>query len=155
MISTGTAQLLPIEALQRECEERNADRSAAQRDGIFLYDISKLFEKLDEVADLSDAQIAELEAPYVGRLDGYRRGMKIYQEVLRNPASFADLVTWAFKRDDGVSDAVADHVLMRGRGRVAHGVFSRLRRIPGQSEDGCLDPTVLRHWVEEVRRICQ
>ena len=66
--------------------------------------------------------------------------MKIYQQVLRDPASFADLVTWGFKRNDGVSDVVADNGLVPGRGRAAHQVFSRLRRIPGQSEDGSLTP---------------
>ena len=62
----GDCAAAAVEALQRESAEQNADRGAAQRDGTFLYDISKLFEKLDKVADLSDAQIAELETAYVG-----------------------------------------------------------------------------------------
>ena len=121
------------------------------------YDLAQLFEKLDQSPEVSEEAIAKLEIPYVSALEHERPNMALHKQVTKNPATFADLITWAFKRSDGQIDPQSgDELERQNRASIAYDILFRLRQLPGfEGEDGTVDGAVLDTWVEEVRRLCR
>ena len=120
------------------------------------YELARLFEKLDQSPDVSEESIARLEIPYVGILEHDRPNLALHREVTKDPTTFADLVTWGFKRSDGKSDQeIGDVDERRRRARVAFNILYRLSGLPGLMENNTIDSLVLDHWVKDARRICQ
>ena len=117
--------------------------------------IAKLFQKLDESHDIDDEVIARLEIPFISALDRDRPSLVFHQEVLKGPSLFAELISWAYKRSDEQTEEIINEEEMRSRAKVAHRVLSRMRGLPGQVENGAIDPEGLKHWVNEARRFCK
>ena len=105
--------------------------------------------------DIADEVIARLEIPFISALDRDRPHLVLHQEVLKEPSLFADLISWAYKRSDEQTEENIDEEEMRSRAKVAHRVLSRMRGLPGQVENGAIDPEDLENWINEVRRICK
>ena len=116
--------------------------------------IAKLFQKLDESHDIADEVIARLEIPFISALGRDRPNLVLHREILNEPSLFADLITWAYKRSDEQTEDGIDEQEMRNRARFAHRVLARMRGLPGQAENGAIDPEGLGTWVNNVRRFC-
>ncbi|PSM42891.1 hypothetical protein C6Y14_11910 [Streptomyces dioscori] len=77
----------------------------------------------------------------------------LQQTLVEDPEAFAELVTWAFRSSTSEED-LGDTVEPENRRNIAsraYRVLSALRRCPGLTADGILDPVVLRTWVITAR----
>ena len=126
-----------------------------RRPKVESYVIAKLLQKLDESNDIAIEVIARLEIPFISGLDRDRPNLVFLQEVLKEPSLFADLISWAYKRSDEQTEENIDEEEMRSRSKGAHRVLSRMRGLPGQVQNGAIDPEGLENWVNEVRRFCK
>ena len=128
--------------------------SADQEPHIDAFRVAHLLEKLDQSNNVPDDLIATLEIPYVGILIFDRPHLALHRQVARNPALFADLMTWAFKRSDGQADEVVDQQTQHHRATLAYSLVWKLHTLPGVTEDGSVDAESLSTWVHEARRLC-
>ena len=141
-----------LELLPNELIEANA---RGDKPDIHGYDIAKLFEKLDLAEDVTRQTVAHLEIPFVSILSHDRPHLALHHDVMEDAATFADLVSWAFKS----SDAPDEQEIQNGqetiaRAELAWDILYHIRRIPGQNEDASVNAKHLAHWVFEVRRLC-
>ena len=143
-----------VRSLTSESQRPSGDEAAARRDASYFYNIARLFEKLDEAAGISGAEIAVLEMPFAGALDRYDRDLKIHSEVMGDPGLFGMLVARCFAPDEGQSDYSEIYGVLSIDRRYASRVLSELRNLPGVSSDGVVDGESLINWVTEARRIC-
>ena len=119
------------------------------------YKIAELLGLLDQSNEVSDEIIAGLEIPYFGILGQHRPNLAIYRMVGKHPSVFADLVSWAFKRDNASGDdEVLDEQTER-RAIFGWRVLWDLDQIPGLMDDGSVDAETLTAWVKEARRLCK
>ena len=128
--------------------------SADQEPHIDAFRVARLLEKLDQSDNVPDDLIATLEIPFVGILRFDRPHLALHRQVAKNPALFADLMTWAFKRSDGQADEVVDQQTQHHRATLAYSLVWKLHTLPGVMEDGSVDAESLSTWVHEARRLC-
>ena len=126
-----------------------------RRPNVEGYVIAKLLKKLDDSPAIADEVIARLEMPLIPALERHRPNLVFHQEVLNEPSLFADLISWGFKRSDEQTEEVVDEQVMRNRATFGYQILSGLRGLPGQLDNGDVDPERLETWVNEVRRICK
>ena len=119
------------------------------------YVIAKLLKKLDDSASVGDEVIARIEIPLIPALERHRPNLVFHREVLNEPSLFVDLICWAFKRSDEQTEEAVDEQERRNRATFGYKILSSLRGLPGQLENGEVDPERLETWVKEVRRICK
>ncbi len=104
------------------------------------------------------AERAQIEFLFLDGLDHGQHGVPSLERLLcDSPGEFVNLVTLAFRRDDGSVDEPRDNVSEERRGAMVSRVWrllERLGRIPGTREDGSIDPTVLLWWIVAVRDGC-
>ena len=117
------------------------------------YSIGALLEKLDQSRYVADEVIAGLEIPFLLVLDYEQRELALHREVLRQPSLYADLLSWVFKRSDGLEDA--EEETRERRAEVGFQVLWNLRGIPGINEHSEVDKDILNEWVNEARRLCK
>ena len=117
------------------------------------YSIGALLKKLDQSQYVADAVIAALEIPFLLVLDHQQRQLALHREVMRQPSLYADLLSWVFKRSDGLEDA--EEETRERRAEVGLQVLWNLRGLPGTSESGEVDKGLLNTWVDEARRLCK
>lgn len=118
------------------------------------HDIARVFEKLDQ-AGVDEDTISRLEVPYVSILHLDRPNLVLHREVVKNPTTFADLVTWVYKRADGESDDDGIPQEEReGRARTAWSILHHISVVPGQKPDGTVDADSQLAWVNEAKRLC-
>jgi len=145
---------LVIRALEATSRALN-DAALRKRSAVISgYELGKVFERLDS-NDVPQQLIARLEIPFVGILEHYRPNLAAHREVAENATTFADLVTWAYKRNDGkVDDEALAEDQRANRARLAWRVLGQTRRLPGQLDDGSIDQKTLQSWIVEARRVC-
>ncbi len=151
---------IPSLILVRALEQAPAAILSAEKEGkpsrIESHDLAQIFEKLDKADDVSREMVARLEIPFVSVLTHDRPVMALHKEVVDDPTTFADFVSWAFKRaDHQPDDDLLEDTERQNRARLAFEVLFHLRRLPGQDEDGSVDEEKLTTWVEEARELCR
>lgn len=151
---------IPSLILLRALEQAPAAILSAEKEGkpsqIDTHDLAQIFEKLDKADDVSREMVARLEIPFVSLLTHDRPVMALHKEVVDDPTTFADFVSWAFKRaDHQPDDELLEDTERENRARLAFEVLFHLRRLPGQDEDGSVDEEKLTTWVEEARELCR
>lgn len=119
------------------------------------YRIAGLFKNLDQSTDVPDDVIARLEIPYIEALNHHRPNLALHRQATRDPALFADVITWAFRRADGKTEESVDDQERERRATVAFTVLWNLRSFPGRKADGSVDAEVLSSWLNEARRMCK
>ena len=119
------------------------------------YRIAELFKVLDHSVDVSDDVIARLEIPYIEILNHHRPDLALHRQATRDPALFADVITWAFRRADGKTEESVDDQERERRATVAFTVLWNLHSFPGRKADGSVDAEALSNWVNEARRMCR
>ena len=130
--------------------------AAGRQRRIDAYDIGSLFEKLDQSDDISNERIAQLEIPYIHMMDEWQRQPALHREILRQPSLSSPISFLGC-----LSAPMVQWTAMLTRKRDATGLrqplqsFWRLRGIPGQDDNGAIDPDALGAWVNEARRLCQ
>lgn len=156
----GSDQPVAPEVVIRVLDQIPADLAHQHATGskpkISGYDIAHLFEILDGAPDVSPLTIAKLELPYVGSLEHDRPNLALHKQVTNDASTFADLITWAFKRDDGNEDNDSgDPVTKSNRATAAFHILRQLRGLPGLTEGVHVDTEALNSWVDEARRLCK
>jgi hypothetical protein len=140
-------ELAPAALLEAKARGEQAD--------IHGYDVAKLLEKLDSAPDVTRQTIARLEVPFVSVLDHDRPHLALHHEVLEDAASFADVVSWAYKSSDGRGEEeIPDEQACAARADLAWSILFHIRRVPGQRDNGSVDAQKLTNWVSEARRLC-
>ena len=117
--------------------------------------IAQLLKKLDDSCEITNEVIARLELLLIPLLRRHRPHLAFHQEALKEPSLFADLISWAFRRSDEQTGEGVNEQEMRSRATLAHQILSGLRGLPGQLENGDVDPESLETWVNEARRLCK
>ncbi len=121
-------------------------------------DLACLFAQLDRSDHIPNDAVARLELPLVPVLVQDRQdrpNLSIHREVFRNPAVFADLVSFAFGRADAQIDSVGEEQVSRDRAKIAFDILWKIRGFPGLNEEGTVNTASLETWVNEARRLCQ
>ena len=119
------------------------------------FTVSELFKKLDKSSDIPDELIAGLEIPYIGALRDDRPDLAVHREVLKQPALFADLISWGYKRSDGQTEEAIDEPTQHRQAETSLDILWELRGLPGLTEHDVLDPAALITWATEARRLCK
>jgi len=110
---------------------------------------------LQDQEELSKDEIIQIEWMY---LDIFRfesvKPKYLEDEITKNPAFFAQLITWIFKSDEGKREEIKEDIdkkSLKLRAENAWKLLSIISIIPGQQEDGSIDTNKLREWVLNAR----
>ncbi len=105
------------------------------------------------------AERAQVEFLFLDGLDHGQHGVPSLDRLIsESPGEFVNLVTIAFKRDDGTVEEQPDAPAPEHRREVVSRVWrllERLGRVPGTRGDGSIDATALLKWIVAVRDGCR
>ncbi len=124
------------------------DIAKVQPDG---WRLKRSIERLARERAMTVSQLAHVEFslyPLLGRSDG--RTPNLDRMVTETPGDFVQLLTLAYKREDGQAD---NRQFNKESARTAWSVFRELRRIPGASDNGAINDAALVTWIDAVRRL--
>lgn len=117
-----------------------------------------VFKKLHEQQSMPLEEVAALEWPFAahfGELARYtERPFVIHRLLQKEPLLFAQLISFMYKRDDGVQDPATDGLDQKqaeNRAHTAREVIDSWTLLPGLHEDGSLDEDELSRWVKSAR----
>lgn len=121
--------------------------------GMFGYYVEQLLDFV-EVADGADpSRIAGLELAYLRLLrHGQRPPRLLHGELTRDPAFFAEVVSWIFKPEGGDPREVTDE--LRLRAQLGYELLGSWKQIPGLGEGGSINAESLEAWVVAAREKC-
>ena len=144
---------LIMRTLEQIPEDLQSGSDQMQRDLGFIF--SKLFERLDQSADVPRGDIARLEIPLIYAIRDRRPNLALAREALHEASLFADLVKLTFpSADREQKDALSDYD-RDAQISFSYEVLSKLRALPGLAEDGTVDRKILNSWVSDARRLCK
>ena len=126
------------------------------------WEIKGIFEELNKRADIYEETYLELEALYLPLL--IRGGAQVEipyleEELASNPESFVHLLKWLYqpkckdrrrKEQKGLSEEQVQNAARR-----ADLMLEAWKKIPGMQEDGTIDGTKLREWVDVARALAR
>ena len=121
--------------------------------------ISHALRALDVRADVSEAEMAQLELFFIDALDNDEYGIpNLERQIEDSPDLFVHCLALLYRRDDGGQDPPSWQIKNSEQRAAAttnaYRLLRRLRRIPGSEADGTIDTKRLHRWVLEVRRLC-
>ncbi|MFC2382476.1 MAG: hypothetical protein ACFNOQ_01925 [Porphyromonas sp.] len=146
-----------IDVLRRWATEESQELKSP--DG---YEIEGIFEELNKRTDIDEGTYCELEALYLPLLtrDGTQAGVPhLEAELASNPESFVQLLKWLYqpkcrdrrrKEQKGLSEEQVHNAARR-----ADLMLEAWKKIPGMQEDGTIDGTKLREWVDVARALAR
>ena len=126
------------------------------------WEIKGIFEELNKRTDIHEGTYCELEALYLSLLTrgGTQAGVPhLEAELASNPESFVQLLKWLYqpkcrdrrrKEQKGLSEEKVQNAARR-----ADLMLEAWRRIPGMREDGTIDGTKLREWIDAARALAR
>lgn len=137
--------------------------SEAEEDAFYRIDqyyISEAFKSLKKRSDIDRTELIQLEFLYAEALDRSEYGMPTLEDALANePQLFIQLVASVYRRKDGGEDPpewrTGDTERQSRLAMVAYDILRRFSRLPGTKEDGSVDATALRRWIESARSLGQ
>lgn len=117
------------------------------------HDILEAIKFIQEQEELKKEEIVQIEWMYLGIFRFQEVKPKyLEEEVINNPAFFAQLVTWCFKSEEGEDEAEnIDEESLRRRAENAWELLRTISIIPGSQEDGSINAEKLREWVLKAR----
>ncbi len=124
------------------------------------YHIEDAFECLDEKEDIDRGRIARLEFSLSPALVHSKRGpAALHEELGRDPMLFVQMISYMYRRDDDGADPeewkIANPDAAKNIAHLCHDVLHYWHRLPGLLTDGTIEPSVLKEWVVQVRKLCQ
>lgn len=153
-------EVIPAPLMTRALELAPKNLNAAVKEGrpigaMTSHDVARVFEKLEATNGVDEAVIARLEVPYVGMMRLDRPRMALHREVARDATTFADLVSWVYKRSDGENEddgITADE--REARAMTGWQILHSISALPGEKPDGSIDAATQLAWVQEAKRLC-
>lgn len=143
-----------VQVLEAVPNDIEPDENGGRSPRLSGYDLARLFERLDKDQGVKDDVIAKLEIPYVGILEHDRPNFALHREIINDPSTFADLITWAYKPSEGSDEVLEDDKAKANRAGFAYQILWRLPGLPGLNESGLVDAETLSNWIGEARRLC-
>ncbi len=124
------------------------------------YEITEALKVLDKRADVSSDELAHLEFLYLSALDQDERGIpNLERQLAQSPALFVQAVGLAYKRSDDGEDppewGIPDKEARSNIATQAYRLLHNAKRIPGTNDDGTIDVSKLKAWIDEVRALCK
>lgn len=114
------------------------------------YDVQELIRVLQET-DFDQTRLARLEwgyLPFLERSTSRTSPLALLKMVLSEPALYVDMVRTVYRGKRETPDALADHPDAKFRATRSREFLDQLSRLPGQQENGQLDPAVLISWIK-------
>ena len=154
-----------IELLWRHFKDTNPPSSALLTDvleafirepseetltGNFAYYLGELLDALAKATDVDQGRLARIEWALAKFLDFHRPPVLLHRELIRDPAFYVELLSFAFKAEEGeplgeVSEADAR------RAQTAYAVLGSWKTPPGVSADAStMDADVLVAWIGQT-----
>ena len=136
-----------------------ADTEATDHYILEPYYISKAFNSLDSLPDITQHEMAQLEFLFINILDRSEHGIpNLEVRISESPQLFVQLLVYAFRRQDGGDDPaewkVEDLDKRSGIAQAAYRLLNRISMIPGTNEFGGIDTSSLSEWIKETRGLC-
>lgn len=124
--------------------------------------LGQVFTKLHTDASFPLDALARLEWPFAEIFEDIRiyvpGPFAIHRSLQSDPSLFAELVSYAYRRDDDVDPHRAStdqqEAQVRRLAENARAVLTSWDALPGFSADGTLDESILESWVNAVRERC-
>jgi hypothetical protein len=133
-------------------------------DGVELDDASwiipELFKRLDQ-EEVDVDTMAILELYYASLLNDPHSGRPIihlFDAIAKDPALFVELLTWSYipeTRDPAEVIAKLGESVIKSRAMMAHELLESWVCLPGQSESGEIDFSILKTWVDQALILSQ
>ena len=125
-------------------------------------EIGCIFKELNKREDVEKETHLELETLYLPLLTrvGAQVGVPhLEEELARNPDSFVQLLKWLYKPKDEDRQRKEQEGLseeqVQNAARRADLMLGAWRKIPGMQEDGTIDGTKLREWIDAARALAE
>ena len=125
-------------------------------------EIGCIFKELNKREDVAKETLLELETLYLPLLTrvGAQVGVPHLEEELAiNPESFIQLLKWLYKPKDEDRQRKEQESLseeqVQNAARRADLILGAWRKIPGMQEDGTIDGTKLREWIDAARTLAE
>ncbi len=153
---------IPSALLQRLLQDILKMEDKKLRAGVMEeYHLGHVFNQLYKRNDLPIEEIAKLEWPFAALFNDLKRytssSTALHRVLQKDPAFFAQLVSFICKRDDHTSDPNKEGIdkeMLERRARVAYEVLNSWYLMPGVKDDGSVDEKELIDWVEAARKKC-
>lgn len=140
----------------------NMDERNSQIGAMDEYHLGNVFKQLYGRNELSIEEIVKLEWPFAELFDEFKKytssPMAIHRALQKDPQFFAQLISFAYKRDDHTPDPdrkVVTKEIAENRARVAYKVLDSWHLMPGANDGGTINEEMLFNWVEEARKQCE
>jgi hypothetical protein len=141
---------LVLELLDRALEE--LVRKPSSR-GFFTHFIDEVFADLGRRSDAPVIEVARREYAYLPLLTGQRdrNSLALHRLMTEDPQFFVSVLSDVFKASSAQSrESVTE--AQRARARTGYQLLTSFRVVPGARNDQ-IDGTMLRVWIEAVRRL--
>lgn len=114
------------------------------------FNILKAIEYIQEQEQLPREEIVQIEWMYlkIFRFESVKPRF-LEEEIINNPAFFAQLVSWVFKPEEGEEDTHEESIKLRTEN--AWELLNNISILPGQNENSSIDGEKLREWVYGAR----
>jgi hypothetical protein len=119
--------------------------------GSLDYDLGVLLDWLAAAGTDPDTMF-EMEWAYFLLLEHTREPRAIYERLAHDPDLFVEAVCHAYRAKSETGPPQADEVA-QARAQQCWALLRTWRRLPGTREDGSVDATTLRPWVQRAREL--
>lgn len=124
------------------------------------YRISKALDSLDGRSGVTPKEMALLEFWFIDGLDDEGHGIpNLQSQMVESPELFVRMVALAYERNDDREDPptwrIEDPERNQASALAAHRLLDRIKRIPGEDENGKIQAESLTKWINEVRQLCR
>ncbi len=130
----------------------------SQKYHLYSHTVTEAFEILNSRDDVSTDDIARLEFLYLRHIyDPEFKTPNLEKKIEDSPKLFVQVLALAFRRSDGGEDPPEWSVPDDQRAMLANAAFSLLdnmKRIPGTDQEGVINESRLKNWIESVRTLC-
>lgn len=120
------------------------------------WDIQEVLERLERSGDIEKAALIQLEFMLFPALHYAKesRAETLFEAITSDPATFAELVSLAFKPEHGEQeDMISDG--QRNAATNAWKILRACKRQPGTRQDGSIDPDVFNQFIDAAREQCR
>ena len=123
------------------------------------YDATRLISALQDDPMADTDEVCGVEWAYLPILDGYHgdaRPVCLHRKMAESPAAFCQVLGWVYRSENEVPE---ERTELSGedsrRAQNAYRLLDGWRRVPGTTEDGSIETSVLVEWWADVQAACE
>lgn len=123
------------------------------------YHISGALDSLNSRADITCDEMAQLEFLFIDALDHSEYGIpNLEKQIAQSPSLFVQAISLVYRRSDEGEDPPEWEINnLDQRAAIASAAYrllDKIKKIPGEDENGKIEARALIAWISEVRRMC-